>query len=299
MKNVLKQILPAVLGCIFLFSGISKMLSIDWFGLFVYSFGMLSFDASEIAARLLIALELMLGLQFVLRLRLKWASVFALGLLGCFTILLLYRIGTHAEGDCHCFGNLLRVSDGWSVAKNVVLGTLAYFTLRLKYSGWKWKRGLSLTLAGMLSFVLAFAVFPPDMIYTKKNRTSTYCEPCLQEQLKKSKLEHSTLLLGFLSPECKYCKMAAKRISVIAANASIQDKIHYIFWDVKPEDEKKFFEESESTRFSYERMNMYEFLKLTKGEMPLILALKNGKVVAAYHYDDLNEKQIISFLNQP
>ncbi len=58
-----------------------------------------------------------------------------------------------------------------------------------------------------------------------------------------------------------------------------------------------FFDETKTIPLHSIDLEMLRFLELTKGQMPLILLYNNGKIEQAFRYKDINEQEIINFIN--
>jgi hypothetical protein len=92
--------------------------------------------------------------------------------------------------------------------------------------------------------------------------------------------------------------LAAKKISVIADKIGDTTIIKYAFLGTE-ETVNEFFKETNSTYFNYTILELNRFMKLTKGEMPLILLLEDGKVKGEYGYRSIEEDYFIDFLTKP
>ena len=293
----LKPLIPYFLGFIFIASGIAKLISIELFELFIYSFKIMSFNLAAFAARFFIGVELIIGLSFLIRFKIKVVSIFTLVLLFFFTLFLLYLEFSNSKEDCHCFGNLLQLSNTWSIVKNVVLAGLTVLLLKNDFPELKISRKLIFTGIVVIGFGIAFAIHPPDFIYKKNPNGAHYCDSCLESLLNNQGLNNRKLVLCFLSPQCKYCKLAAKRISTISQIADNQTDIMYIFWDNK-KNLKEFISQTNSAPIQERFIGTLQFIALTKGEMPLIVLSNKGNVEQAFRYDDIDEKAIVQFLKK-
>jgi uncharacterized membrane protein YphA (DoxX/SURF4 family) len=293
----LKLFVLYFLGTIFIVSGVAKLLSIELFELFIYSFKIISFNLAAFAARFFIGVELIIGLSFIVRFKTKAVSIFTLVLLFFFTVFLIYMELSDSKEDCHCFGNLLQLSNTWSIVKNVVLSGLTVFILKNDFNEIKRFRKYIFTGIVCIGFGAAFAIHPPDFIYKKSDRGVHYCEPCLQKFIDKQGLNNRKMVVCFFSPQCKYCKLAAKKMSTIAQIADNQSDIIYILWD-NPKEKSDFISESNSSQIRQITIGTLQFLSLTKGEMPLIILSDKDSIRQAYRYDDIDEQDIIQFLKK-
>lgn len=293
----LKPLILFFLGFTFLASGIAKLISIELFELFLYSFKIISFNLAAFAARFFIGVELIIGLSFLLRFKIKAVSVFTLVLLFFFTIFILYLEFSNSKEDCHCFGSLLQLSNTWSIIKNVVMAGLTTLLLKNDFPELKSYRKPIFAGVVVVGFGIAFAIHPPDFIYKKNPKGVQYCESCFESLMDKQGLNNRKLVICFLSPQCKYCKLAAKKISTISQISDNQMDIIYIFWDNK-KNIKEFISQTNSEPIQQRFIGTLEFIALTKGEMPLIILSNNGRVEQVFRYDDMDEKEIVQFLKK-
>ena len=78
-----------LLGIFFIVSAVMKVLSLDTFVMYVYSFQLFPFVLTEIACRLLIGFEMLLGVMLILKLRYKLVWWTSMGLMVAFTLFLI------------------------------------------------------------------------------------------------------------------------------------------------------------------------------------------------------------------
>ncbi len=135
------------LAVMFLFSGISKLLSIAFFDAMVAELflGPNYYDFpsglywTQILTRILISVELVLGISILVDKWVKKISVPAIfGMLLLFTVHLFYEGLTSdkgfIEGNCGCFGDVLPMNNLESIIKNIVAMLVAvYIWLRYKH----------------------------------------------------------------------------------------------------------------------------------------------------------------------
>ena len=137
MKQRLAHILKVLLGILFIVSAILKIVDMDKFEIYIYSYHFFSLNFSFLVARAAIIAELVLGIGLASNCFHKlmwWGSV--LMLLG-YTGLLCYALVLGRTDNCHCFGDYLQFNPWQSIVKNVVL--LALFALVYRVKGWRFK----------------------------------------------------------------------------------------------------------------------------------------------------------------
>jgi uncharacterized membrane protein YphA (DoxX/SURF4 family) len=116
----------AVLGGVFLFSGIAKALAPAGFARDIAAYQMLPPALASIMAYGLPWLEILLGLYLLAGLYLRWSAVVTGGLLVVFMIAMGQAIARGLTLNCGCFGSALGGAalreqvNGWSIARDGV-----------------------------------------------------------------------------------------------------------------------------------------------------------------------------------
>lgn len=296
--RLIKNSFTWLAGAIFIVSAITKLISVEYFEQFIYSFGVVTLKQSILFTRILIAVELSLGLLFLIRLYLKWVCYISIAMLVAFTLFIVYLELFNKSGDCYCFGTVFQLSNTASIIKNVILILLTFLVLYLNNipSLLSKFQHAQLGVIVFLSVGVSIAVNFPNEIKSGKGRAD-FCRPCLTRFIQNTKLQHQKKLICFFSTKCKYCQLSAKRISTMALKAHNTSQVLYVFWD-NEHHPTSFFTKTESIHFRYLEMNVLEFLDLTKGVMPLIVLYDNGKVVRSYRYADMDEAAVLDFLGR-
>ena len=126
-----KSVLKVLLGLVFIVSALLKVVGIDRFEIYVYSYHIFSLNFSFLVARAAIILELVLGIGLVSHTLHKlywWGSV---AMLGSYTLLLIYALTMGRTDSCHCFGDYLQLDPKQSLIKNGVLMLLFLLIYRI------------------------------------------------------------------------------------------------------------------------------------------------------------------------
>ena len=300
-NSIGKSALKVLLGLVFIVSAVLKILDMDKFEIYIYSYHFFSLNFSFLVARFAIILELVLGIGLIanyLHKLMWWGSV---SMLSGYSLLLIYAIANNRTDSCHCFGDYLQLDPQQSLIKNVIL--LALFLLIYRNVDWKtpfcW---LFLSLTIMASTIAVFVISPPD------NYTSNYVpEQNLQvelfdEMLNKAPLDSLGLKEGkqvvcFFSTSCEVCQMAAHKLSLMQQFYGFsKESITYLFMG-NEEGISDFYEQSESAHY---RDVLYpdvtRLLKAVNGNLPTIVFLHDGTVVHEYGLRNMNEEEIKSFM---
>ena len=299
-KAITPVVLKVLLGLIFIASAILKIVDMDRFEIYVYSYHFFSLNLSFLVARAAIILELALGIGLISNTlhKLYWWGSMAM-LIG-YSLLLIYALFLGRTDNCHCFGDFLQFDPKQSIIKNLVLMVL--FLLIYRMESWKTPfRWLILCLAIMASTIGVFVASPPD------NYTSAYApEQNLQvdlfeEMLSDAPLDSLNLREGkqvvcFFSTGCEYCQMAAHKLSLMQQFYGFPtENITYLFMG-NEEGVEKFYEQSESARYrDLLYPDVVRFLKAVNGNLPLIVFLEDGAVVNEYGFRNMREEEIRAF----
>lgn len=160
MKTKISTALALLLGLVFVFSGVTKLLDVQSFVQMVSGYPLFAF-ASPLAL-VIPPLEILLGIGLILLMYSKRLGQISAGLLGFFTVIYLYGYYSVGISDCGCFGAIgfLDSSPTVVVIRNLTLiaaslfvwktGTLTYFTKQMK------AKQYSLYTGALIFFVLAF-----------------------------------------------------------------------------------------------------------------------------------------------
>ena len=301
MSNSLgKSALKVLLGLVFIVSAVLKLLDMDSFEIYIYSYHFFSLNVSFIVARLANILELVLGIGLIshcLHKLIWWGSV---AMLGGYTLLLIYALTLGRTDSCHCFGDFLQLDPKQSLIKNGILMLL--FLLIYRMESWKTPfRWLILCLAVMASSIAVFVVSPPDNLTSNSDPEQNLQMELFNEMLDDAPLDTLHLREGkqvvcFFSTSCEVCQMAARKLSLMQQFYGFpKENITYLFMG-NEEGITSFYEKSESAQY---RDVLYpdvaRLLKAVNGNLPVIVFLEDGKVVHEYGFRNMQEAEIRAF----
>lgn len=295
-----KSVLKVLLGLVFIVSAILKVVDMDKFEIYIYSYHFFSLNFSFIVARLAIILELVLGIGLVSHTLHKlywWGSMVML--LG-YTLLLIYALYLGRTDSCHCFGDLLQLNPKQSLIKNGVL--LLLFLPIYKMESWKTPfRWLILILAIMASSIGVFVASPPDNYTSNYDPDHNLQMELFDEMLDDAPLDSLNLREGkqvvcFFSTGCDYCQMAARKLSLMQQFYDFpEENITYLFGG-NEEGVAKFYEQSASVKYRYVLYpDVARLLKAVDGNLPTIVFMEDGEVTHEYGFRNMNEEEIKAF----
>ncbi len=295
-----KSALKVLLGLVFVVSAVLKVVDMDKFEIYVYSYHFFSLNASFFVARMAIVLELVLGFGLISHCfhKLMWWG--SMAMLGGYTLLLMYALVMGRTDSCHCFGDFLQLDPKQSLIKNGVLMLL--FLLIYRMESWKTPfRWLIFFLIIMASTIGVFVASPPD------NLTSNFdSEQNLQTELFDAMLDDAPLdslhlregkqVVCVFSTGCDYCQMAARKLSLMQQFYGFPaDRITYVFMG-NEESMAKFYDQSESVPYrGVLYPDVVRLLKAINGKFPVIVLLDNGQVDREYGYRNMKEEEIREF----
>lgn len=293
-------ILKIGLGLVFVVSAVLKIFDMDQFELYIYSYHFFSLNFSFLVARAAIIVELVLGIGLISNCFHKliwWGSV--LMLIG-YTGLLVYALVLGRTDNCHCFGDVLRFNPVQSIIKNIIL--ILLFALVYKVKGWHFKgQWIALAAVTVLCGVTVFAINPPDNYTSSYDETNhlqaeLFHEAIQEPPLDSMQLDRGEKVVAFFSSGCEYCRMTAKKLSLMQSYYGFpENDIIYVFMGSE-EGVEQFFVESESTRYQYViYSDLKRLLSINNGIFPLVVLMRDGEVVHEYGFRNMKEGEIKNF----
>ena len=175
------------IGSVFIIAAILKLISIDEFEIYIYSFNILSFLLTTFVSRIIIAAEFALGLLLILNINCKFITRVTLIVLAAFTLFLIYTAIFRQDSNCHCFGELIQLNPMQSIIKNLVMIALLVIgqqtlvpepvegknigtstssvTETVQSPKLKAQSPKSKVLSSSFLVLLVFIISPPDSIY--------------------------------------------------------------------------------------------------------------------------------------
>lgn len=290
-----RTVVRAVVGALFCASAIAKAITFDQLELYIFSFGWLSLGASFWVARLLVAIEIMVGIALIANLRRRETSWCALGLVVGFSLFLGYALMAGRGDNCHCMGELIEMSPAQSLLKNAGLAAALLFVLPqrggFRLRGWIYAVGVVTIFGGILIYS------PPDNI----NPHLSYDRVLDTEEFKHLSTTPGRRIVCLYSTECPYCELTSSKIATIVRRHNLEERVEVWFAVMGNNIEERidsFYERTLSPRFIYSTLPIREFLTLTQGEMPVVLLVDGDNVVQEYNYRTINESEICNFFDK-
>ena len=299
--SILKTLLRVAIGLIFIVSAVLKLLSLDSFEIYIYSFNIFGFVLSGLVARCVIAADLLLGAFFIAKILYKptWWLMMAM-LLG-FTLLMVYVAIFRDDTNCHCMGEIVPLKPAWTIVKNVVLMLLMLLVCKEGDYHFRGKKAVGIILA-VVSVLVPFALFPMDGLYNAFSRgehqvNTEKFDHFMQDSIAQSfDISKGNYILGYLASGCEFCKLSAKKIDQMFHNNNL-DSTRLIFFIWGPEKSvKQFREETKTEQYRYSIVNPVEALNIVYGEFPTYVYIHDGQVVKAANLREMEESFTVEFL---
>lgn len=282
----------------------------EGFDLYLFSFGLLSFDLCSLLGRVLIICELLLGLGLLSGLWRRFVNISTAAMLLGLSAFLLWRLLLGDRESCHCFGPLLDLNPGQSLVKNLLLALM--LAISWKAPGFAFLNSrprLMPVLAALIGLALAsmvFALRPPSLWYRlgAKNK-GELVENLWAPNAEELGLDQGRQLLVFLSPLCEHCQHCISKLTTIVSRHGLDtENIHLVFMVVAQNEEENplllpyFFEQAGVGDPHYDTVHLpaAEFISITNGVMPLVCLFEDGELLAEYGYNNLDENALAAFL---
>lgn len=301
-RKVLKLIVRIGIGVFFIVSAILKLLSLDHFELYIYSFNIFGFVWCGLVARAIIACELLVGVLLIGKVKYKWAWWLTMLMLVGFSLLLVYVILFRDDSNCHCMGDLIEMKPSLSLIKNLVAIMLLLFVR--KEEDYKF-RGRTIALVGafVAAIVPPFALFPMGEVYAlfSKSGDLDFSEPFFNALLSDStmqdvRLDDQNYIVGVVSTGCPYCKTSSlKMAEIVEHNQLDPSKVFYIIWGDSAS-LRQYQEETKTESFRCILVSGVTAIRICNGHFPTYLFMKDGEVEKTADLHHLTEKSVCDHL---
>ncbi len=300
--NIIGFVLVVSLAGVFFFSAWSKIYSDNAFDNFQWSFidiGISSQLVAGIFARLMIGLEVSLGLLLLAHIYLRQftykAVIFLLSFFIVYLTVVIVKQGN--TGNCGCFGDKLAMTPLAAIIKNIVMIAVTVLLMFIyPVKPYKYQEYILMPIA-MLGLTLPFLYNNIDV----STAPVPYKKPINLDLLYKYApapeidLRHGKHIIAFMSLTCPHCKKAAYLLQII--HREHPELPLYMVLDGADAFKKQFFEETHAEavpHLLYFHTN--DFIDLAGNEgVPAIYWVNDGKIELrsknAYYQLDPNYMQ--------
>lgn len=298
LRRTLLRALPS--GALLLSAGL-KLFELDLFELYLFSLGLFSFDLCSVIARVVVGLELGLGVALLVGWRERRISQLSLLLLLLFSLWLLWRMALGDQTNCHCMGALVEMHPTQSLIKNLLLALpLLYLSRHPQPSAVKLREGwiISLLIALLLTPTL---LSPPDYWYRLQGGAKELHEERFEELLLEVGWEKKRGVILLLSTECPYCQKTMRKLSSLIGRHHLSEEgLYALFLPTSDEMEERIEEALLETKCAVEEWatpSARLLLRASGGALPLIILYDGDRVIAEYNYRTFDEGAISRFLH--
>lgn len=303
--RIAASVVRVLLGCFFIVSALAKLIGIDNFEIYVFSYNILSLNVSFIVARLVIVIELLLGIGLVSHVWKRFIDTMTLLALVCFTLFLGYAAILGRTDSCQCMGSLVDLNPIQSILKNA--GLIILLLIAMGAKEWQWQRRWLIWLFVILGILgITAGVFvrsaPDNWLYPASeemyNRDQLQKAIAPDGDLASFNLNEGRHVIAFLSPTCKLCKMADEKMAhIYRRNDLDSNRFIYLTYAADSTLAPLSVNDTSFIRPSYVIPTM-TFALITYGQRPMVFLLNNGEVNATFHYRNIDEKTIVDFMKK-
>ena len=160
-------------------------------------------------------------------------------------------------------------------------------------------KNILLVIFSITFFSIPFSLSPPDSLRFKYKSTSEQQKKHLYSFVKARKeIQTKNTLLCFLTANCRFCKLAGKKIAVISKELETNDKIQIILNNDSTEVIKFLKEIDLSLNFTFHKTTFDTLLNICDGRMPTMFLMKNDSIFNEYNSRSLNDVEILENLNK-
>ncbi len=300
--NILKLIIRIGIGAFFIVSAILKLLSLDHFELYIYSFNLVGFTLSSFAARVIIAAEILVGILLIAKIKYKEAWWLTMLMLIGFSFLLIYVILFRDDSNCHCMGDLVEIKPSLSLIKNIVAIALMLFIR--KEEDYRFKGRIAVLVGAFIAAIVPpFALFPMDNIYNMLSKPDNlnYNETELNALMADSTMQgvsfdDGNYIVGVVSSGCEFCHTGCLKLSEFVSNNQLDsNRVVYLIWGDSTSI-RQFKTETKSEPFRFIQISPIQAVHVVNGQFPTFLLMHNGEVQSTANLRHLTEKTVTSHL---
>ena len=310
-----KIITRVSIGSVFIIAAILKLLSIDNFEIYIYSFNIFNFLLTTFFSRLLIAGELIIGLALIFKLYYKTTWRVTLSIQIIFTLFLLFVAIFRNDSNCHCFGDIVELSPIESIVKNIIIILLLFFVKTTRPQDNKTtSKIIDSTCFKVViisaAIIIPFVVTPMDSVYkmiysSDKEISSIDLYKSFDNVVEMDFVDNDIVfdstavidmegrqMIVIVSSGCKYCRLGVKKLSMMMSKNGIShDNVKIFIWGSR-EGILNFREETLTEDYSYWHIMPHEAIDITLGRFPTFIILEEKKLVNVGDFRDINESYL-------
>lgn len=303
-KEIFKIMISSIIGGVFLFSAIAKLIHIDNFELYIYSFNIFNYNLTSFFSRGLVLFEMILGVFIILRVQYKYTWWLTFMTMIGFTLFLSILAISGNQDNCHCFGSIVELTPLKSIGKNLVLIVLLALCYKVPELKFRFKNHIVIALS-IVVFAIVFVVFPPDFLYNKFAPSDRQMDEISFQALQNDStistlsLNEGKKIVAFYISGCGFCKLGMKKIDLIFAKYTLDKSQFNVIVAGKPGKAVQEFTAKTGIEgypmVQVSKESIPDFMKTIQGAFPTFLFLENGKIVKSVDFRGLNDNEIVTF----
>lgn len=230
MKEKIQYIFCIVIGIVFIFSGVGKIINVSAFQHLIVQYGFYYF---HFFAPFVILLEIFMGVLLILKIRIRETAILSFVMLLLFTIAFTYGYLKNEITDCGCFGlfTVFKANIFITYGRNIILMGFAIFVgitaQKEDVTIPKWKKSLILSIL-LPSVFVSGMTFRPFMYYKKTHKylnQNIENTPLINYVNAKSNRKY---LLFFFSYSCPHCWNSIENYKQYINSGIVDSTIAYV-----------------------------------------------------------------------
>ena len=285
-----------ILGLAFLIFGMAKLFPIETFENLLVNQGLSSWANAPFFARIIVFGEVFLGTLLLLNFKTKTTLKVTLGVITLLTIYLVVDLVLHGnQNDCGCTGQLIELNSYWSIIKNIFLGSVTLYLLKVNIEK-DYKKTIHIftgLIIGIVGIILILAPF-----YLKPEPSERLDQPIDLSVIPNEELsgkpidfKNENLLVFFVSPKCPHCHLAIQKLKVIQNTNEILPT-YLVFYGYE-ENVRNYVKENDLD-FPYVIFPDQEFMRIVSGSFPSIFHVNKGILEHQWTGDQFNPEELIA-----
>ena len=297
--GILRLTIRLLLGVFFIGTAVLKLISIDNFEIYLYSFSIFSYTWTTFFSRLLIFIELLIGISLIFKIYFKRIWWLTMLMMVGFTLFLIYAAIFRNDSNCHCFGSLIELNPGQSIIKNIITLALLFFIRNEKSHDYRLviKKWLTAGII-LIPLVVSFVLLPMDVIYNKiYSEEENVNSVAFYESLSDSTfvdLKNGRHLINYSLAGCKFCRLGTEKLVLMVEKHNIPHEKVKFFIGGSDEAIAEFLEITGISDYEHYKISAPELMSITFGKFPLYVFLEDGKIVTAGDFRILDDEMIMS-----
>jgi hypothetical protein len=301
MMSRAQYVIRWLLALIFIGSALAKLFPIELFELTLVRTGVVDWNTAPYVARLIIAIELVLGLCFLQAHLLKKVVIpstfFLLLIFSVHLVATVFKEGAFV-GNCGCFGEWIPMSPFFALVKNIVLlGLLGYLYRRtdpIVPERWAIPAGL-VTVVAVAVFTIFRSPSHPAPHEGGTNRVHALAAFTSFTDFPVVDLAEGRKIVALFALDCEHCMEVAGTIGRLRTKTDVPPV--FVLFLGEQEEVAHFFQVAQAV-YPYRILDPMTFFPLLDQVLspPRVVFLKDGYIVGDWNYlnfsEDLFEKTI-------